>query len=361
MKALNYERLLEITNTVPSFRGNVNRFPIGNRKQNHKYFLRRDEDGATVFDIVYGEAWHTTDIDRLEYIRLKLEERKFKKTMGVGRRDTYVMKFHKYGEVDGKWVSLKECEYHRRDRGHNIMGTVRPDNSFEFTKSRYWQGDRCFLSQHSSGYFANDSRRGGLIFSNGWGDGDTIFHTIWKGMKVNCETMQAITPYMVVTNHINRKASKGILSKYEHMFKVSEVMLKAMNLDTINSTCVEIVEGIYGEGAHKKNEYNNNDLIAKAEEFIDDAPLDAFLLFTLGYDVKRVGYRMRYGSSHYYAMNDDTPENIFISTKRRIAKEIYKQSPEILKPVSYQGGKKFPACEWGVKVVVNGQTMEQAT
>jgi hypothetical protein len=359
MKALNYARLLNIANTVPSYRGNVNRFPIGNRKQNNKYFLRRDEDGYTVFDIVYGETWNSTEIDRAEYIRLKLENRKFRKETGTQRAHTYVTKFHQWGEVDGKWVHLKKCEYYRRDKGHNIMGTVRPDNSFEFTKSRYYQGDRCFLTQHSAGWFTTDSRRGGVVYSEGRGLGE-VFHPIWKGMRVNCETMQAITPYMVVTNHINRKASKGILSKYEHMFKVSEVMLKAMNLDTINSTCVEIVEGIYGEGAHKKHEYNNNDLIAKAEEFIDDAPLDAFLLFTLGYDVKRVGYRMRYGSSHYYAMNDDTPENIFISTKRRIAKEIYKQSPEILKPVSYQGGKRYPACEWGVKVVVNDQPMEQS-
>jgi hypothetical protein len=93
MKALNYKRLLEITNTVPSFRGNVNRFPIGNRKQNNKYFLRRDEDGYTVFDIVYGETWNSTEIDRLEYIRLKLEHRKFRKATGTERAQTYVMKW----------------------------------------------------------------------------------------------------------------------------------------------------------------------------------------------------------------------------------------------------------------------------
>lgn len=358
MKALNYARLLEVSNTVPPYRGNVNRFPIGNRKQNNKYFLRRDEDGQTVFDIVYGETWHTTDIDRLEYIRLKLEERKFKKTMGVGRRDTYVMKFHKYGQVDGKWISLKECEYHRRDRGHNIMGTVRPDNSFEFTKSRYWQGDRCFLSQHSAGWFSTDSRRGGLVFAFDMSSHESVFHPIWKGMRVNCDTMEAVTPYEVVIHHIDRKAGKGLLSKYEHMFKVSEVMLKAMDLNSINSTCMDIVDGIFGVGKHKEHISREKEYKEHAEKLIEDAPLDALLLFNLAYDVKHVGYRMRYGMNNH---TDDTPENIFMATKRKIAKEIYKKSPEILKEVSCVGGKRYPACDWGVKIVVNGQQVEQIT
>ena len=358
MKSFNYKRLLEITNTVPSFRGNVNRFPIGNRKQNGKYFLRRDEDGYTVFDIVYGETWHSTEIDRLEYIRLKLENRKFRKATGTQRAHTYVMKWRKYSDVGGVWTQGKDCEYHRRDRGHNIVGTVRPDNSFEFTKSRYWQGDRCFLSQSSAGWFSTDSRRGGMVFAVNMQDDNAVFHPIWKGLRVNCDTMEAITPYEVVINHVDRKAGKGILSKYEHMFKVSEVMLKAMDLNSINSTCMDIVDGIFGVGEHKK--HISVGLLEHAEKLIEDAPLDALLLFTLAHDVRHVGYRMRYGMSTTNH-TDDTPENIFMATKRKIAREIYKQNPDILKEVSCGSGKRYPACDWGVKVMVNGQQVEQST
>lgn len=355
MKAFNYKRLLDITNTVPSFRGNVNRFPLGDRRQNNKYFLRRDEDGYTVFDIVYGETWHSTEIDRLEYIRLKLEHRKFIRATGTKRTHTYVMKWEKHSVNDeGHYVKHpKEFEYFRRDRGHNIMGTVRPDNSFEFTKSSYWQGDRCFLSQHSAGWFTTDSRRGGCV----WQSSD-MFHPIWKGLRVNCDTMEAMTPYEVVIHHINRKAAKGLLTKYEHMFKVSEVMLKAMDLDAINKTCIDIVNGIFGEGAHKANYTRMKEYTEQAEKLIDDAPLDAFLLFTLAYEVRHVGYRMRYGMNSY---SDDTPENIFNATKRKIAKEIYIKHPEILKEVSVPSGKKYPACDWGMKLIVNGQQVEQAT
>jgi len=355
MKAFNYKRLLDITNTVPSFRGNVNRFPLGNRKQNNKYFLRRDEDGYTVFDVVYGETWNSTEIDRLEYIRLKLEHRKFRKATGTERAQTYVMKWTKHTtDENGHYVELKrQFEYHRRDRGHNTIGTVRPDNSFEFTKSRYWQGDRCFLSQHSAGWFVTDSRRGGMIF---YDNNDQQFHPIWKGLRVNCDTMEAVTPYEVVIHHVDRKSGKGLLSKYEHMFKVSEVMLKAMDLNSINNTCIEIVDGIFGVGEHKK--HISVGLLEHAEKFINDAPLDALLLFTLAHDVRHVGYRMRYGMNNH---SDDTPENIFMATKRKIAREVYKENPAILKEVSCVGGKRYPACDWGVKLMVNGQQVEQAT
>jgi hypothetical protein len=356
MKSFNYKRLLEITNTVPSFRGNVNRFPIGERRQNNKYFLRRDEDGYTVFDIVYGETWNSTEIDRLEYIRLKLEHRKFRKATGTERAQTYVMKWKKHTTVGGVWTQSKEFEYHRRDRGHNIVGTVRPDNSFEFTKARYWQGDRCFLTQHSAGYFSTDSRRGGMVYAIDMQDDNAVFHPIWKGMRVNCDTMEAVTPYEVVINHVDRKAGKGLLSKYEHMFKVSEVMLKAMDLGSINNTCIEIVDGIFGAGEYKRSV--SVGLLEHAEKLIDDAPLDALLLFTLGYDVRHVGYRMRYGMNNH---TDDTPENIFMATKRRVAREVYKENPDILKEVSCGSGKRYPACDWGVKVMVNGQQVEQAT
>ena len=359
MKALNYKRLLEITNTVPSFRGNVNRFPIGERRQNNKYFLRRDEDGHTVFDIVNGDAWITTEIDRLAYIQLKLEDRKFRKVKGVGKKTPHPMKWTKHTTNEqGHYVELKrQFEYFRRDKDHNIVGTVRPDNSFEFTKSRYWQGDRCFLSQSSAGWFSTDSRRGGMVFGmNNHTDGNAVFHAIWKGMRVNCDTMEAITPYEVVIHHVDRKSGKGILSKYEHMFKVSEVMLKAMDLNLINSTCMDIVDGIFGVGEHKK--HISVGLLEHAEKLIEDAPLDALLLFTLAHDVRHVGYRMRYGMNNH---SDDTPENIFMATKRKIAREVYKENPDILKEVSCGSGKRYPACDWGVKVMVNGQQVEQST
>lgn len=357
MKALNYKRLLDITNTVPSYRGNVNRFPIGERRQNNKYFLRRDEDGHTVFDIVNGDAWITTEIDRLAYIQLKLEDRKFRKVKGVGKKTPHPMKWTKHTTNEqGHYVELKrQFEYFRRDKDHNIVGTVRPDNSFEFTKSRYWQGDRCFLSQHSAGWFVTDSRRGGMIF---YDNNDQQFHPIWKGLRVNCDTMEAVTPYEVFINHVDRKAGKGLLSKYEHMFKVSEVMLKAMDLHSINTTCSEIVDELLGVDAHKRNVGRMKEYTEHAEKLINDAPLDALLLFTLAYEVRHVGYRMRYGMNNH---TDDTPENIFMATKRRVAKEIYKKHPDILKEVSCGSGKRYPACDWGVKIMVNGQQVEQST
>jgi hypothetical protein len=187
---------------------------------------------------------------------------------------------------------------------------------------------------------------------------DQQFHPIWKGLRVNCDTMEAVTPYEVVIHHVDRKSGKGLLSKYEHMFKVSEVMLKAMDLGSINNTCIDIVDGILGGDKHKEHVGRHKEYIEHAEKLINDAPLDALLLFTLAYEVRHVGYRMRYGMNNH---TDDTPENIFMATKRKIAREVYKENPDILKEVSCGSGKRYPACDWGVKVMVNGQQVEQAT
>jgi hypothetical protein len=197
-----------------------------------------------------------------------------------------------------------------------------------------------------------------MVYAVDMQDDNAVFHPIWKGLRVNCDTMEAITPYEVVINHVDRKSGKGILSKYEHMFKVSEVMLKAMDLGSINNTCIDIVDGIFGEGKHKERIGREKEYKEHAEKLINDAPLDALLLFNLAYDVRHVGYRMRYGMNSH---TDDTPENIFMATKRKIAREIYKQNPDILKEVSCGSGKRYPACDWGVKVMVNGQQVEQAT
>ena len=359
MRSFNYQRLLEITNTVPSYRGNVNRFPLGNRKQNNKYFIRREEDGYTVFDIVYGDTWNSTEIDKRQYVELKMRNRNFMKTLKnkTHRFTSYAFKWSKHDFVNGVYTHMpRQFEYYRRDREYNIVGTVRPDNTFEFTRDRYHQGDRCFLSQHSAGWFTTDSRRGGLVYAVDMQDVDAPFHAVWKGMRVNCNTMEVVTPYQVAINHIDRKASKGLLSKYEHMFKVSETMIKAMDLNSINSTCIDIVDGIFGADAHKEHISRPKEYIEHAEKLIDDAPLDALLLFTLAHEVKHVGYRMRYGMRVH---TDDTPENIFLATKRKIAKEIYKKSPEILKPVVYEGGKRYPSCDWGVNIIVNGKQVEQ--
>mgnify|MGYP003336381426 FL=1 len=45
MKALTWARLTDITKTVKPYRGTTNRYPIGDRRHNHKDFVVEERDG----------------------------------------------------------------------------------------------------------------------------------------------------------------------------------------------------------------------------------------------------------------------------------------------------------------------------
>ena len=341
MKAFSYKRLLDISNSVPPYRGFANRFPIGSRKHNNKYFLKREEDGQIVFDIVYGESWKYDEISKEEYVRGLLENRQI---YGRGRKQRNLRKiYYKYRAWDHKTGQhSKAFTYTRRTRDHNIHGVVRPDNTFEFTKKHYWQGDRCFLSQNSAGYFVTDSRRGGLIFRT---HNLQMVLPIWTGMRVDCESMKPTTPFKVVISHVNRKSSKELISRYETMFKVSEAMLKSMNLTTLWDTGKELADAL-------------SNSTEKAESLVNEAPLDAFLSYALAFNTHHFAYKVRSEHSRSYE-TDEYCANLFTPTKRAITEHIYKRHPEILKPIEYEGGKNFPACKWGVKVIVDGKEVSQ--
>lgn len=307
MRGLNYSRLRAITNSVPHFRGNENRFPLGNRRENRKYFLVREEDGQKVFDIVYGQRW-----ERNEELEL-------------GNPGAFTAR-------------------------PRIVGTVRPDNSFEFTEDSYSQGDnKFFTNAFDRGWFASDSRRGGMVYYERWDGG--LFHPIYEGMRVDATTMQALAPYEVVLRHVDRKKSKDVIQMYERFFKVSEVMLKNMTMGMV----LDVVRDLGGrDGYFLKS--TTVDCIAEAERLMDEAPLDAFVLYCVGLNVGRLTYQMRWGSRDE---QDSAHEKLFMSLKRKLTKEIYRAHGGIFKDTTYEQGKKYPTSDWGVRIIVDGKEVEQ--
>ena len=338
MLGLSYERLTKVTNTVPHYRGNKDRFPLFNRRENRKYFLVREEDGQRVFDIVYGVTWERHDLTKEEFEAM---EAKGEKTAA------------KYAKYDGNGKETGEYEYSWYETMPNVIGTVRSDNTFEFNATRYGQGDRTVMSSLSRGWFSTDSRRGGMVYRNG-----QVLHPIYRGMKVDVETMQPSVPYEVVIHHVNRKAAKDLLSKYEHFYKVSEVMLKAMTVGMVIETAKEVVTGIWGEEGRTKYRADA-DYMEQAEKLINDAPLDAFVLYCLANNIGRIGYRLWWDNP----ANDESNayEDLFVSLKRVLNKGIYRQHRDIFKEVNCVSGSVYPACDWGTKILVDGKEMEQYT
>ena len=339
MIGLNYERLDKTTTSVPPYRGSKNRFPIADRRSNTKYFLVREEDGQRVFDIVYGKTWERHDLTKEQYEALEAQ----------GCKE--LMKYQRY---DMKGQPIDDYDYQRYEVLPSILGTVRPDNTFEFNAKRYHQGDRTVMSSFSRGWFSTDSRRGGMVYSHG----RDMLLPIYRGMRVDVSTMQPSVPYEVVIHHVDRKAAKALLAKYEHFYKVSEVMLKALTMRMVLDTARDVVDSIWKDDGGSQKYRRDEAYFTEAEKLVDDAPLDAFVLYCIALNVGRIAYQMRWNDG---GENKNAHEELFMNLKRKLNKEIYKAHRDVFKEVNCESGKPYPACEWGTKIIVNGQEMEQYT
>jgi len=341
MQGLNYVRLNSISNSVSPYRGSVNRFPIGSRKQNNKYFLVRDEEGQRVFDIVHGMNWKHITLTKAEHDEYAKQ--------GMAR-------LHKYDQHDGTW------EYYRYEVYPNILGVVRPDNTFEFTAEKYGQGDRGILSTYGHGELSTDSRRGGMVWKGRiHGNGTLGAYPIYKGMRVHCETMRPIKPITVVGRKVDRKVGKDLLAGYAEFYAVTEVMTKAMDYDVFVKTMVEVLDE-HTDKPEERRHQNWEIFTSKADKLVDTAPLDAAMLYIYAWDVGSMRWNVtRFLDSSYsrYSAYEDTPHTMFLNLKRRLNKEIYKANDEVFKKVEYVDGEMYPPSEWGYTVMVDGVEVAQ--
>lgn len=329
MSMMSYDRLQRVSRSTPPYRGTTNRFPLYTRRANTKYFLAREEDGQTVFDIVYGQRWETVELTEEQYFALS--KHKAQRT-----------------------VEQPENRYIQYVSKPNILGTVRRGNSergeFQFNASRYGQGERMFLTGLFRGWFFTDSRRGGMLYRE---RATEVMYPIYAGMKVDAVTMKPLTPHEVVIHRVDRKKSKHLTKDYEHFFKVSEVMLKSLTLGAVIAAAKELLDEIGMVGSP---------LLQEAKVRLNTSPLDSFILYCMGHDIGRLVYRAKYSkSAYFYGSGEDVIayDELFMNVKRRITKEIYIANPDVFKEIRYGCGKEYPTSDWGTSVVVNGLEMAQ--
>jgi hypothetical protein len=338
MKALSWNRLTDITKTQKPYRGTTNRYPVGNRTQNTKNFYVDEINGEKVYRITYGTR-------HIEHFVTK---------------EVYDAEPDKYHERT--WMDDETKRYCFYEPIPYELGVVRSDNTFEFTAVHgYGQGNNSVISSWSCGYFFNSSRHGGMVYRD---NSRGIFHPIFKGMRMEIDTMQPHKDsiYQAVGKRVNRKEGKEFLKRYEDFYKVNEVMLKAMDYKSYMETACDVVSSL--EIDMGKWQLYNDDrekLITYAESCINSAPLDAGVAFALAYDVKDVWSRARAstGTGHSYYSREVELESVFTNLKRKLNTELYRKNPTVMKLVEYEMGSLYPASQWGIDIYVNGKEVEQ--
>jgi hypothetical protein len=293
------------------------------RRQNTKNFYVREENGVRVFDIVYGNRTKSTSLTYEEYIK--------KKILGLSG-------LHEYTYHDGR------TEYWLYETVRHVMGTVYPEEYFQFNKdiTTFGQGDKSVLSEFTQGWFVNDSRRGGMIWTQGRGSAYKII-PIFKGARfATKDAPYMLDDYEVIGRKVNRKLGKDVLGRYEAFYKTTETMCKAMSKEMFLDVAKEVIED------------NKEKYFEAAESMRDQAPLDALILYCMALDVGSLPHQIR--SPSWYT---SVPHDIFSNLKRKLNTQIYKENPEVFTLVRYGKGEAYPPSVWGYEIEVNGQKIEQ--
>jgi hypothetical protein len=291
-----------------------------------------------VFDIVHGQRWKHVTLTKAEHDNLAKEGS---------------TKLRSYQHGDGTW------EYYTYEVSPNILGVVRPDNTFEFTSNSYGQGDRGILSAYGHGELSTNSRMGGMVWTGRLhGNGERGAYPIYYGMRVNCESMQPNKPITVIGRKVDRKVGKDLLAGYASFYATTEVMTKAMDYEVFVRTMGDVMnDHMGGDIAQDHTVYS-----AKAEALIHTAPLDAAMLYMMGWDIGSMRWNLRrFLDTNFsrYSAHEDTPHTMFLNLKRRLNKEIYKAHEQVFKKVEYVNGEMYPPSEWGYTVMVDGVEVKQ--
>jgi hypothetical protein len=239
--------------------------------------------------------------------------------------------------------------YYKWNKAPDVIGLVRPDNSFEFVGDSYLMGCNSVMSSFSTGRFSNDSRRGGLLYCQRESTRSVPYMLpIYKGLKVDCDTMRPFEPIVVTGKHVDRKASKALMAGYKDFYAVAETMCKVMDIDLFLETAKSV-----------RDEYGLSPSTGEVSIMIDkltvEKPIDAMFLYMLTFNSGRI-------DSYIHNRNwgkPDSPMYIFDLMKRRLNKHLYESNRSIFKDVIYKGGDQLPSSEWGYELTVNGKQVIQ--
>jgi len=337
LQHITYTHLLEQTRKELPYRGTRNRFPVGSRKQSNKYFLTEERNGESIARVIYGERRQYTSISKELHNHLR-------------------------GKINVNVItrgSPQEPNYYRIDTVPNEMGIVHEDNTFEFTAHHLSQGENNILTKWSYGYFNTSARHGGVVHS-----GLKVFHPIWQGARFSMDNDgKSYKPYQVFGLAVKRKEAKDHFKSYEKFFTVAKTMSLAMEWEVFRRTAIEVIDehitGFEWNNLHGWFDPKRQDeFLAAGKSLQDTSPLDAYILYLCGYNynvLNRIHTNKNFsGWEKNYSM-----ASLYLGFHRRLTQDIYKATPELFKEVEYEAGKKYPANNWGIKVLVDGQQVKQ--
>ena len=335
-----YEQFSDILKNVKPYRG-TNEYPFWKRTQRYKYFIPREVNGKTEFDIYYGNRYENVHISNNDYHKLSAEEQQDWTHNGLG---TY------------SWQKLITHK--------NKLLTLRDDNTVQFVHQNWLhQGERGYLANIIGGWVHSDVKRGGVIWTHGR-EGITKRLPIFNGLRVNPYTLEVHpdSRYEIIHRKIDRKEGNELLDKYSDMFKLLDVMFKTMDRPTFIMQAQSIAREYNLIHDTNTNTYSYIDMMEsiKVEEALyknmTDDPVAYFIVKSMADNYQiRNAVTSGYFSSWYYS----EPIDIYYQVRKSVVNQLYKEH-DTFKKVSIPCEQLYiPASIWGIEILVNGKPVSQ--
>lgn len=323
IRRVNHDRLKTLVLAISPYKGSGNAYPLGERRYSDRHF-RKESDGT--FSVWYAD------------------------------RELVDNKFGRSNDKSDIWTSNNSGYYERR-----LLGRVHPDNTYEFI-NHSGQGENMMLSQALGAYLHHDQSKGGTVYQKRKvGDSGLIIHPVFKGLRINCDTGEAVTPYSVFLPKVNRKAANGVMSKYKEFITVFQTMINTMD----DRGIWEVYEDLYKIEAENDKEVWRHMDVTTVKRLIDEKKyVDAGCLFAMFTRATHMRWRVeRCAEGDYYQLNQPLGYGWRTSAMRAIdtdfRKMILKQHPDVFSYHELEQGSPLPSSQWGVEVRVNGQAVKR--
>jgi len=242
---------------------------------------------------------------------------------------------------------------HRR---YGMVGIVRADNTYEFVHT-VGQSEAMLLSEAMRADVANDKRRGGAYYAKG-----KYMHPIFKGLRVEVSTGEAMTPYTTVHRTLNRKKALQHIKKYDEFKTVYRAMRDAMDHVGILEVLVDMAKE-KGLADLRKCGFGRVKQLIEEKKY-----LDAGLLYGMNHGNGNSWYTAH---SIEHVLEDesrlrDRAESYKLhlkSTARwsedKFRRDIYAGTPELFDTYESGAGEKIPSSAWGFDVMIDGKVAER--
>ena len=229
---------------------------------------------------------------------------------------------------------------------HTPFAIVRADNSIEFLRDTGLMSENLMLQGMLSAGVYHSKAHGGTIIKQAMKatNRDTpisySMHPMFAGLRLNMDTLEAMTPYEFYRRKLNRVQAKSYLEQFQETKTTGIVLLKAMTHNGIN----ELIKDLRNTP--------HNDYEKQFYESVDKKYyLDALMYFILS------------EQNYWWDINNERlPRFIKLVTdalSKKFNDFVLKNSDVGFDLVKLESGKLFESCKWGYKIVCNGQEVKR--